>query len=268
MSNAGLEKKIGTLIDEIRLLRETIADSQNTKVKIDAQAALKDLSMGTSNADWIHLFEWNQRWVAHLSERNQRAARSTYDFVDAEMPGVPFIRNQMDMVRRLQPEISALRGNILDLGVYKGGSTRGLATIFPDHTIHGFDSFEGLPDDWAHVLKGEFGEIKGRLPDMPKNVKLYKGWFSDTLPPWASDHADAPISLLRVDCDIYSSTVDIFNAVGHLLKPGTFILFDEYFGYRGWEHHEYQAFMEYMERTGFSFEYLSYGLTYVMLKLT
>ena len=79
------------------------------------------------------------------------------------------------------PEASQIDGN---LGVYKGDSARAIAGIFPDHTIHGFDSFEGLPEDWSHVLKGAFGDIKGILPDMPKNVILYKGWFENTLPDW------------------------------------------------------------------------------------
>ena len=183
------------------------------------------------------------------------------------MPNAPFIRNQMQMISSLTEEIRGINGNILDLGVYKGGSTRQLARIFEDHVIHGFDSFEGLPENWTHVVKGTFGEINGALPDMPENVRLYKGWFSDTLPSWAHDNSDKPISLLRVDCDIYSSTKDIFDSVGHMLIPGSAIVFDELIGYRGWKQHEYKAFIEFIEKTGFSYEYKAFGLSYCMLVL-
>lgn len=242
-------------------------ESHTKKVKIDVGLALKELSSGKCNQDWVHLFEWNHRWMANLAEKNRRAAKETYDFVDAEMPDAPFIRNQMDMIGRLADRVNAMEGSILDLGVYKGGSTRGLARIFPNQTIHGFDSFEGLPDDWSHVLKGAFGEIKGALPDMPDNVRLYKGWFSDTLTPWAEENSDKPISLLRVDCDIYSSTKDIFAAVGNLLKSGTVIVFDELIGYRGWQDHEHKAFMEFIAETDYDYSYLSFGLTYAILEL-
>jgi len=51
----------------------------------------------------------------------------------------------------------------------EGDSTRELARIFPERVIHGFDSFEGLPEDWGHLGKGHF-EVKGELPDVPANV--------------------------------------------------------------------------------------------------
>ena len=202
-----------------------------------------------------------------LSERNRRAAASTFDFVDAEMPEALFSVNQFDVISSKAAEMMELDGQILDLGVYKGGSTRALARIFPDRVIHGFDSFEGLPGDWAHVLKGDFGDIKGVLPDMPDNVKLYKGWFDDTLPLWLEGHRDRPISILRVDCDIYSSTVTIFEVLRDLIVPGTWIVFDELIGYRGWEHHEHKAFQEFLARTGHTVHYVAHGLTYTIARL-
>ena len=97
---------------------------------------------------------------------------------------------------------------------------------------------------------------------------LHKGWFDDTLPAWVAEHGDGPISLLRVDCDIYSSTKTIFDSVGHLLEPGTWVLFDELIGYRGWEHHEHRAFTEYLAtRPDLEVRYEGYGLTYVMARL-
>lgn len=109
----------------------------------------------------------------------------------------------------------------------------------------------------------------GDAPGSPVNVKLYKGWFDDTLPDWyfgSQRYADLP--LLQVDCDLYSSTRTILSQlVRPLIRSGTWIVFDEYIGYRTWEEHEYKAFMEFVDGTGFEFEYVAYGLTYTILRL-
>lgn len=164
-------------------------------------------------------------------------------------------------------EIIHLDGQILDLGVYQGASTRTLAGIHPHKTIHGFDSFEGLPEDWGHHGKGSFGEVKGALPNVPDNVELHKGWFDDTLPGWLAQHNEQPISLLRVDCDLYSSTRKVLTVLRPLIRSGTWILFDELIGYRTWEDHGYQAFMEFVDETGLGFDYVAYGLTYTLVHL-
>src|ERR1044072_3434759 len=44
-------------------------------------------------------------------------------------------------------------GQILEFGVFKGHSIRRLAAYFPDADIFGFDTFEGLPNDWGVLAK-------------------------------------------------------------------------------------------------------------------
>lgn len=260
MIEAFLRKATHVVVDELDKSAAT-----RPKTKIDIIAAITDLSTQQGSGRLQHFFNWNHRFVASLAERNRRAAEDTYDFVYQEMPRANFHANQMEIVESKAKDIMKLGGTILDLGVYKGGSTRTLARIFSDQTIHGFDSFEGLPEDWSHVLKGAFGEIKGALPDMPDNVKLYKGWFEDTLPVWFQQYGDKPISLLRVDCDIYSSTKTIFDTVGSQIHSGTWILFDELIGYHGWRQHEYKAFQEFRAtRPELEFEFVAFGLTYAV----
>ena len=246
---------------------ELPADPTVSRMKIDIPDAVKQLGSADARVQLHQLMSWNHRWIAMLAERNRRTAVSSYDFIEKVMPNARFSINQFDVIRDKQAEIMELDGHILDLGVYQGVSTRALARTFPSRTIHGFDSFEGLPEDWAHQGKGAFGEVKGVLPNMPDNVKLYKGWFDDTLPGWYAAHSDTPISLLRVDCDLYSSTRTILTELRPLIRSGTWIVFDEYIGYRTWEEHEYKAFMEFVDETGFEFEYVAYGLTYTILRL-
>jgi len=254
--------------DEVGSRKPDSALGGETPIKIDVPDAIRQMASRTSQLPLKHLFLWNHKWVALLSERNRRNAASTYDFIDKVMPNkVRFDIDQFSVINDKKEDILELDGQILDLGVWKGDSTRELARIFPERVIHGFDSFEGLPEDWGHLGKGHFGEVKGELPDVPANVQLFKGWFDQTLPAWRDEHNDRPISLLRVDCDLYSSTKTTLAALRPLIRPGTWIVFDELIGYRGWEAHEYKAFMEFIDETGFAYEYVAYGLTYTLVRI-
>jgi hypothetical protein len=144
-------------------------------------------------------------------------------------------------------------GLFVEFGVHKGASITRIATLCPDRTIHGFDSFRGLPEDWAGTdhLAGHFDE-KGALPKVPANVVLHPGWFQQSIPAWKAAHP-GPIALCHIDCDLYSSTVTIFTELEDRFRPGTILLFDEYFGYPGWRHGEHKAFHEMLARTGFAY---------------
>ena len=242
---------------------ETKMKTKSDRIKVDVYDILEQLSSPSGNHYLQQFLFWNHRWVASLVRQNNEAANDRITFIKKEMPLAVYTLNQYDVIRSKAAEIRHLDGHILDLGVWKGESTRSLSKIFPEQTIHGFDSFEGLPGDWAHVLSGEF-DINGRMPIMPTNVRLYKGLFEDTLPQWLYKNDSKPISLLRVDCDLYSSTKTIFDVLSPLLVEGTWICFDELIGYHGYEHHEYKALIEFLRSSDHTFEYVAYGLTYTI----
>jgi hypothetical protein len=156
----------------------------------------------------------------------------------------------------------------IELGVFKGTTISCLAEARPDLEFHGFDSFEGLPEDWdcgTKYVEGKAFDREGVMPNVPDNVKLYKGWFEDTLPPFL-DEQSSSISFLHVDCDIYSSTAYALTELDSRIIPGTIIRFDELacwrsaFGeatpqgearralYTTWEEHEWKALNEWMEK--------------------
>lgn len=260
------KEELTTIVTEA--VRTALKEAGESRTKIDMTDVFEQMQRPPTNLAIRHFLTWEHRSHEMLMERSRRAARESYDFIDREMRGAVYnASDQFAVMDGYVNDIVAHGGNILDLGVYKGGSTRRLAKMFPNLRIHGFDSFEGLPEHWAHAMKGAFGEIKGKLPDMPDNVTLYKGWFDDTLPVWAEKNGDKHISLLRVDCDIYSSTKTIFDSVGHLLRKGSIICFDELIGYYDWQSHEHKAFLEFNEKAGFEYEYKAYGLTYTIAVL-
>jgi hypothetical protein len=151
-------------------------------------------------------------------------------------------------------------GLICEFGVCTGNSTNLIAKKISPREVYGFDSFEGLPDDWVigniKVPKGFLAIDPSKLHFEP-NVKLVKGYFCNSLPPFLKDHTE-PVSLLHIDCDTYESTVDIFKHTSPRFQVGTVIVFDEVLGDMGTEN-ELKAFQELVLRQRFGFEWLGRG---------
>ena len=184
-----------------------------------------------------------------------RALNSSCEYIENNMVDVPIFNNAYDALDYALNEIS-FEGLICEFGVWKGKSTNYIAKK-TSKTIHAFDSFEGLPETWlTSHKKGHFALNK--MPVFEKNVIIHKGWFDKTLPQFVSEYTNK-ISFLHIDCDLYSSTKSIFKSLNNQITKGTIILFDEYFNYPFWEHHEYKAFQEFVQENNIKYEYLCYS---------
>ncbi|MFQ5954483.1 MAG: tetratricopeptide repeat protein [Kiloniellales bacterium] len=149
-------------------------------------------------------------------------------------------------------------GLYLEFGVYRGKSITFLAGL-TRRTLHGFDSFIGIPDDWTDDSPRGAYDAGGELPRVPANVRLHQGWFADSLPRFLEDHP-GPARFLNVDCDLYDSTRTIFSHLGPRIQPGTVIIFDEYLAYEGWQRHEYKAFQEFVRDSPHTYEYIGFNI--------
>jgi predicted O-methyltransferase YrrM len=135
-------------------------------------------------------------------------------------------------------------GMIMEFGVGTGGSIRRIANHLPNRTVYGFDSFEGLPENWRNGY--DKGHFKCDPPkDLPSNVHLVIGLFQDTLETFLKEQTDS-VAFLHMDADLYSSTSYVLNTIKDQLRDGTIILFDEFCGYTGFEEGEYKAFQEFL----------------------
>ena len=126
----------------------------------------------------------------------------------------------------------SISGMWLEFGVFKGRDITVMAGE-TEQVIYGFDSFEGLPEDWTHFQKKGRFSLDGQLPIVPENVKLIKGWFEDTLPGFLEKHKES-VSFLHVDSDLYSSAKFVLRELNDRIVPGTIILFDDFLNYPGW----------------------------------
>jgi hypothetical protein len=189
-------------------------------------------------------------------QMNRIACEQTALFVIEHMLKVPAFPDKYALFEQCLKSIDPKRdGLYCEFGVGSGTTIKHLASK-TKHVIHGFDSFEGLPEDWrTGYSKGTFA--LPALPTVPAHVKLHKGWFNETLPVWAKENP-GPMAFMHMDADLYSSTKTIFDILGDRIVPGTVIQFDEYFNYPGWQGGEHKAFTEFVQARNVKFEYLGY----------
>jgi O-methyltransferase len=155
--------------------------------------------------------------------------------------------------------LGGVAGDIMEFGVLGGWSARifceTMRDVFNLNNIRLFDSFEGLPEYeseidrlsyeiagrniWSDKMKfpdeflRQFGQphhlhIKEKLAEIVRSERIFvhKGFYSETLkaPPRAK------ASIVHFDCDLYQSTVEVFNGLnnGSCLQDGTVLLFDDW----------------------------------------
>jgi hypothetical protein len=138
----------------------------------------------------------------------------------------------------------------LEFGVYRGKTTRYWSERLrhPQARLHGFDSFEGLPEEWATKPKGGIFNAQGEVPQLPDpRVVFYKGWFQDVLPSYTPPpHVRL---VLIMDADLYSSTAYVLRQVRPYVRPGSLLYFDE----MNHVEDEPKAVAEFMRETGLRF---------------
>jgi Methyltransferase domain len=150
-------------------------------------------------------------------------------------------------------------GIVAEFGVWKGESINFFARNCKEARVFGFDSFEGLEEDWyGYKLQKGFFSMNGELPRVESNVKLIKGWFEDTVPNFIKELGGEQISILHVDVDTYKPSKYLLNAFAKNLTRGSIIIFDEYFGYTNWRSHEFRAFQEFVSNFGIKYKYIGY----------
>ena len=193
-----------------------------------------------------------------ITDLQARAKARSLDYIETYMRDALIFGDRWDLLLFAARRAPAA-GLMLEFGVADGASLRYVAGRV-ERPFHGFDSFEGLPEDWSGTFekRGKFGR-GGALPTVPANATLHRGLFDDTLPAFLAEHAGEPAAFVHVDCDIYSSTASVLRHLGPRLAAGTVLVFDEYFNYPNWERHEWRAFQEFVRDTGTSYAYLGFA---------
>jgi len=157
-------------------------------------------------------------------------------------------KQRMDNLREVVELVlsRSIPGDFIETGVWRGGACifmRAMLAAYgvTDRIVWCADSFAGLPPPDAEHYPADAGdqhhtfeqlavsleEVKtnfSRYGLLDEQVRFLKGWFKDTLP-------SAPIeklAILRLDGDMYESTIDALNALYHKVVPGGAIIVDDF----------------------------------------
>ena len=162
-----------------------------------------------------------------------------------ELTEATICNDRFEVLQHAIAHLGAPHGVFAEFGVFEGKTLQHIAEHAPEDTpVYGFDSFEGLPDDWGVLLpKGEFATP---VPSFPEslNISLEVGLIEDTLPPFLASNPNLKFSLIHIDCDLYNVTKFILTQLVSRLSDQSVIVFDEYYGYPTYEEHEYRAWRE------------------------
>lgn len=233
---------------------QTIAASTSSTIKRELLAASE-----TARKDILTEIHSDTRRMNLRRKLQDAATASTAEYIRDKMSTIQSV-NSLFKVHDVALAAVELDGLILEFGVHSGRTVNYIAGKRPDLTVHGFDSFKGLPEPWRDGFDTGVFSLNG-LPEVRENVRLHVGLFADVIPGFLQDHMkpDSVISYIHIDCDLYSSTKDIFGLLGKYLQRGSVIVFDEYFNYHGWQNGEFLAFQEFLQDCGLSYEYLTYN---------
>ena len=151
-----------------------------------------------------------------------------------------------------------------EFGVWKGEAFKYLIKTFKKG--YGFDTFEGLPEDWHYRKAGSYSS-EGKIPKV-EGGEFIKGNFNDTLPDFFS--VPRPMaSIINFDADLYSSTICALNFAQSVIDKDTILIFDEFIINKNWEQDEYRALEEFCATN--NYEYKVIGISFftkqVALKL-
>jgi hypothetical protein len=189
---------------------------------------------------------------AHLSARSlTRASQALAGLEQGKwlaVSGRP-VPNLPDRFALFDEAVRRVRGPrplYLEFGVYRGRTLRYWASRLasPEARLVGFDSFEGLPEDWSpDAREGTFSV--GEPPELADpRVSFVVGWFDDTLPGWSPPAHDQLV--VNVDCDLYSSTTVVLDWLTPHLGAGDLVYFDDMIN----RDHQWRAFSEWVDHLG------------------
>lgn len=149
-------------------------------------------------------------------------------------------------------ELSEKERPFYEFGVFRGVAFRYLIETFKRG--YGFDTFEGIPEDWHDEKAGSYSS-GGSIPRIAGG-EFIAGRFEDTLPAFFSE-ARPIASVINFDADLYSSTLCALNNARPVIDDRTILIFDEFIVNEHWEQDEYRALNEFCTAHELSYEVLA-----------
>lgn len=137
-------------------------------------------------------------------------------------------------------------GDLIETGVWRGGASIFMTAALKaygetERTVWVADSFRGLPEPEDQTHAGDIADPLVKFRDLAvpldvvkdnfrkygllnDQVRFLVGWFQDTLPSAEVDR----LAVLRLDGDMYDSTMVALETLYHKLSVGGYVIVDDY----------------------------------------
>lgn len=135
--------------------------------------------------------------------------------------------------------------NYIEFGVASGESFKWFLNQNKDvgSKFYGFDTFDGLPEDWGPYKKGSFSN-QNKPPEVnDKRAEFFTGLFQQTVPLFLKQLNNNIKNIIMLDADLYSATLYALSNMSPFLKKGDIIFFDEF----AVPTHEFKAFLDFTQ---------------------
>lgn len=130
-----------------------------------------------------------------------------------------------------------------------------------DSRFYGFDTFEGLPENFGPFGKGQMAVALESLNITDPRARFYKGLFQDTLVPFLEQYKSERKKLVHMDADLFSATIFSLSQLYRFFNDGDILLFDEF----AVPTHEFMAFKIFMESFYVNYEVIGAANNYLFL---
>jgi hypothetical protein len=239
--------------DELRwryvsMLKKSLLNETALEAEV-AYFAVRDALQHGETVDDVALYDVRNRMPEHF--RRVEEAREAGRYFDRKHRNIGFAytmigRRRLENIEHCVVSVldEGVQGDLVECGVWRGGAAilmRGILAAWgsTDRTVWVADSFAGLPapelpHDTLDLSAERRPELIVSLRRVQENFALYdlldsqvrflEGWFKDTLP-------GAPIgaiAVLRLDGDLYESTMTSLTALYDRVSPGGFVIIDDY----------------------------------------
>jgi O-methyltransferase len=184
-------------------------------------------------------------WSGGKFDPNKRLVGGDWPSLSFSMIGSVRMRNLRYACETVV--LDGIEGDFIETGVWRGGACilmRAILEAYGDETRRVFvaDSFAGLPPPDPENFPDDAGDRHHTLPQLQvsradvednfrrfglldERVVFLEGWFKDTLPDASIDQ----LAVLRLDGDMYESTIEAMDALYHKVSYGGFVIVDDYF---------------------------------------
>lgn len=149
--------------------------------------------------------------------------------------GTPAFPHREEMYDHIHAQLIGDKAiDYLEFGVFEGNSLRHWSSLnqSPASRFYGFDSFEGLPEEWKRFdrkIGPSHFDVNGVLPDIDDDrISYVPGWFQESVDGFLETFTPKHQMVVHVDADLYSSTLYVLTRLNALLVPGTIVIFDEF----------------------------------------